>query len=90
MRVASRQRRSNCALLSGVLNCLRTAEGGFVTIEGLIQYGYRDPDLEPDWANANCRLAVFWLRRRGFPIIGQYGRGYRFAPTYQEMPCPIS
>lgn len=69
---------------SKLLNCLRTAEGGWVSMPAMIEAVYPDADTQPDSAERIIRTAKHRLVRRGFPIGSQYTRGYRFEPTVKS------
>lgn len=73
-------------LQSRLLNALRTAEGGFVTKAQLVELIYPDPDTQPDTAMDCITVAAFQLRKKGFPIKCQYGRGYKFVPSSEPLP----
>lgn len=71
---------------SKVLNTLRAVEGAFVSTKELISAVYEDrEDGGPEAASRNIMIAIHFLRRKGYPIISQKWRGYRFAPTFRQV-----
>jgi hypothetical protein len=72
--------------MARILNELRAAEGGFRTTDELVRTAYADhADGGPDSAFNSVQQAIDYLRARGFPIVNQTGRGYRFIPTQWEI-----
>lgn len=73
--------------LARLLNRLRAAEGGLVSHEELTEAVWGDESSGgPDGTAAALRVMVHKLRRLGYPIRNEIGRGYRFVPSAWEMP----
>lgn len=69
---------ANCpSTQSHILNHLRTHIGSVVANSALVEAVWPD-DNEPECADKAVRTAVFFLRKRGFPIQTVWGRGYMF------------
>ena len=69
---------------SGIVNCLRTAEGRPVSCKDIVQYLYgHRADGGPDYAMDIVRIEIHELRKLGFPIVSHLGRsnwGYAYKP----------
>lgn len=71
-----------------VLNALRLAAGGVVSLNELVEAAWLpSEDNEPDWAAVMVRRAVFELRELGYPIKTHHTRGYSYAPAFKEVPA---
>lgn len=71
---------------AAIVNCLRAAEGRFVTMKSLIDIVYaRDPNGGALDAQSSLGVLILRLRRLGYPIHGNVGHGYRFVPTVWEI-----
>ena len=72
---------------SGIVNCLRTAEGRPVSYEDIIQYLYgHRADGGPLTARVIITVEVHELRKCGFPIKTFWGRGYSYDPAMLGVP----
>lgn len=70
----------SCKLRSRVINRLRQAEGGIVTHEMFAEALWWDSETG-GCTNAKglIRRAIFELKKAGFPIENEHGRGYYYA-----------
>lgn len=65
---------------SKIINALRAAIGGWITVNELIEIVYAGCK-EPEYPDNSIRNTIFKLKKKGYPIIADSNRGYRFAPT---------
>lgn len=72
---------------SRVLNALRQAAGGIVTLEEFVSLLWPNADKKPEYSWGMVRRAVFDLRELGYPIRTYCGRGYSYAPAFKEVPA---
>lgn len=74
-------------ILSRFINRLRLAAGGPVSIEEMIEALWGDAlDGGPLTAPRYIHLLCYILRKQGFPIKTNCGRGYSYRPTFHEAP----
>lgn len=60
-----------------ILLTLLLRRGTIVPVGEIVESVYPDANAEPDWAEANVRVRVHYLRRKLPGVIqGEWGRGY--------------
>jgi DNA-binding response OmpR family regulator len=62
--------------MAAVLERLLLARPGMATHEELISAVWPHPDDEPEAALRQIQMYVTWLRAKGIPVLGTWGRGY--------------
>lgn len=76
--------------LSAIVNRLREARGGHVTVGQLLDAVWTDPDDEPEFPENTLYNDIWALRKMGYTMIHGTGRGYQFIPDDAEKIIRIS
>lgn len=70
---------------SRLINRLRLSAGGVVTMAELIRAIWPGVTRRPGYLERKVATYVMDLRRQGFPIANEFGRGYRFKATLWQV-----